>query len=135
MKLRRLENSPILEVIALGPHDWRVCDSRIDPVNARRIIAYVEIVDARYEVVWMSPAVSFARFDSYESLVSSLESAAENPAPDRFAFPADPGKAAKGVKAAKADRAIKVTKKSQRAASRSVGQAVSGQVASGLAGG
>jgi hypothetical protein len=40
-----------LEVIALSDHEWRVCDGRIDPSDASRLIAFIELENGSYEVL------------------------------------------------------------------------------------
>ncbi len=40
-----------LEVIALSDHEWRVCDSRIDPSDASRLLAFIEAQDGSYELL------------------------------------------------------------------------------------
>ena len=42
-----------LEVTPLGDDDWRMCDARLHPSDARRLLAYVQRDCDRVEVLWM----------------------------------------------------------------------------------
>jgi hypothetical protein len=57
-----------LEVIALSDHEWRVCDGRLDPADATRLLGF-ELQNGTYEVLRMREAgVS----DHYDCLAAAL---------------------------------------------------------------
>lgn len=44
---------------ALDGHSWRLCDTTVAPRDAGSVVAYVELTDRGYEVVWLrGPAVA-----------------------------------------------------------------------------
>jgi hypothetical protein len=58
-----------LEVIALSDHEWRVCDGRVDPADATRLLGFIELENGTYEVLRMREAgVS----DHYDCLAAAL---------------------------------------------------------------
>jgi hypothetical protein len=48
-----------LEVVALTPREWRVCDGTIDENDARRILGYIEHRADGFEVLALCPAPRF----------------------------------------------------------------------------
>lgn len=59
-----------LEVIALGEQSWRVCDRFVPEDDATRLLAYVEQVGERFEVLWMWPRAGMC--ESFASLADAL---------------------------------------------------------------
>ena len=68
-----------LEVIALSDHVWRVCDGRIDPSDASRLIAFIELENGTYEVLRLAkseecenPTGTCENFDCLAAALASL---------------------------------------------------------------
>lgn len=66
-----------LEVVALSGREWRVCDGRIHPSDASRLLAFIENVGGEFEVLWMSAPSRPARFPS---LASALDASGDGAA-------------------------------------------------------
>ena len=63
-----------LEVVALSPREWRVCDGTIEESDARRILGYIERGEEGYEVLALDPAPSVCGcFSSWQESLTALE--------------------------------------------------------------
>jgi hypothetical protein len=62
-----------LEVIAVGDEAWRVCDGRVDPADATRVLAFVERRHNRFELlrIGAGPAVC-EHFDCLDAALDDL---------------------------------------------------------------
>jgi hypothetical protein len=73
--------SDSLEVIALSDHEWRVCDGRIDPSDASRLLGFIELENGRYEVLRLSPPEApdggSAEPQDFDCLAAALASLSE----------------------------------------------------------
>lgn len=69
---RGIRIAPHLEVVALSGHEWRVCDGRIHPCDARRLLAFIENVGDEFEVLWMSAPGQPSRFGSLASALAAF---------------------------------------------------------------
>ncbi|RIJ47495.1 hypothetical protein DZG00_13330 [Clavibacter lycopersici] len=63
-----------LEVVALSPTEWRVCDARIGAADATRIIAYAQRRGGRVELMRMRPVPGLC--DWFGSLDDALAAVA-----------------------------------------------------------
>lgn len=75
--------SDSLEVIALSDHEWRVCDGRIDPSDASRLLGFIELENGRYEVLRLSPSETCdnvsGECENFDCLAAALASLSEVP--------------------------------------------------------
>jgi len=62
-----------LEVIAVGDEAWRVCDGRVDPADATRVLGFVERRHDRFELlrIGTAPAVC-EHFDCLDAALEEL---------------------------------------------------------------
>lgn len=68
---------PRLEVVALSDHEWRVCDRLLDQADPRRVLGYIELRDAVYEVLVLLPAPTpCGRFGSLSAALSAVAAVA-----------------------------------------------------------
>ncbi|MCP2031317.1 hypothetical protein L1277_001408 [Okibacterium sp. HSC-33S16] len=42
---------PVLEILAISDHEWRVCDGRFQQSDARRMLGYIDRTADVYELV------------------------------------------------------------------------------------
>lgn len=72
-----------LEVIALSDHEWRVCDGRIDPSDASRLLGFIELENGAYEVLRFTPSGGFSNLEgeceNFDCLAAALASLSETP--------------------------------------------------------
>jgi hypothetical protein len=73
-----------LEVIALSDHEWRVCDGRIDPSDASRLLAFIELENGAYEVLRLAQSQecenATGECENFDCLAAALASLSEVPA-------------------------------------------------------
>lgn len=62
-----------LEVIAVGDEAWRVCDGRVDPADATRVLGFVERRHNHFELlrIGATPAVC-EHFDCLDAALDDL---------------------------------------------------------------
>jgi len=62
-----------LEVIPVGDEAWRVCDGRVDPADATRVLGFVERRHDRFELlrIGTAPTVS-EHFDCLDAALEGL---------------------------------------------------------------
>ncbi len=72
-----------LEVIALSDHEWRVCDGRIDPSDASRLLGFIELENGAYEVLRLTPAEAcsnqIGECENFDCFAAALASLSETP--------------------------------------------------------
>ncbi|HYI34460.1 MAG TPA: hypothetical protein VEX88_13455 [Glaciibacter sp.] len=72
-----------LEVIALSDHEWRVCDGRIDPSDASRLLGFIELENGAYEVLRFTPSgagsIVHEDCENFDCLAAALASLSEAP--------------------------------------------------------
>jgi hypothetical protein len=61
-----------LEVIALSDHEWRVCDGRIDPSDASRLLGFIELENGSYEVLKLGRSRGRETFDRFAAALASV---------------------------------------------------------------
>ena len=62
-----------LEVLPVGSHAWRVCDRRMDPSDARRVLGFVEERHNRFELLRLGGAATGRdRFDCLDAALADL---------------------------------------------------------------
>lgn len=63
----------LLEVLPVGDHAWRVCDRRMDPSDARRVLGFVEERHNRFELLRLgSVPTGRDRFDCLDAALDDL---------------------------------------------------------------
>jgi hypothetical protein len=65
---------PVLEILALSDHEWRVCDGRFGQSDARRMLGYISKTREAYELVrlqWKQPRK--AQVESFTTLKDALD--------------------------------------------------------------
>ena len=65
---------PVLEILAINGHEWRVCDGRFAPTDARRVLGYIGRTGGAYELVCLQGQ---PRVESHDSLKSALDALIE----------------------------------------------------------
>lgn len=60
-----------LEVIAVGEDAWRVCDGRLDPSDATRVLGFVERTHDHFELLRIGSAP--AGCESFDCLDAALD--------------------------------------------------------------
>ena len=66
-------HDPFLEVIAVGAEAWRVCDGRVDPADATRILGFVERRHDHFELLRIGGAsAACERFDCLDAALDDL---------------------------------------------------------------
>ena len=61
---------PVLEILAINDHEWRVCDGRFGPTDARRMLGYIGKTGDAYELLRLQGK---PRVESHESLKGALD--------------------------------------------------------------
>lgn len=60
-----------LELNPIDERSWRICDTRWRDDDAPHVVAYVELVEGAYDVVWMRGARRRSRLGSLEECLRS----------------------------------------------------------------
>lgn len=68
--------TPILEILAISDHEWRVCDGRFDQSDARRMLAYIGRTADVYELMRLQSA---PRWEEFATLEDALDALVETP--------------------------------------------------------
>jgi hypothetical protein len=69
---------PVLEILAISDHEWRVCDGRIQQSDARRMLGYIARTTDAYELVRLRHrARSMPPVESFTSLKDALDALVE----------------------------------------------------------
>jgi hypothetical protein len=68
-----------LEVIALSDHEWRVCDGRIDPSDASRLLGFIELENGSYEVLKLRHSRGCETFDCFAAALASVSELSAHP--------------------------------------------------------
>lgn len=66
---------PRLEVVQLGPGEWRVCDAEVDANDATRVIGYVEDCGDHVELLWMACPGSPTVHANFAQAIAALSAA------------------------------------------------------------
>ncbi len=56
-----------LELVPIDDRSWRLCDTRWDANDAPHVVAYIELVDDVYDVIWVRGGARRARLNSLEA--------------------------------------------------------------------
>lgn len=66
-------HDPFLEVTAVGDEAWRVCDGRVDPADATRVLGFVERRHDHFELLRIGPAPAVCEhFDCLDAALDDL---------------------------------------------------------------
>ncbi|MCU1444265.1 MAG: hypothetical protein JWQ59_2415 [Cryobacterium sp.] len=68
-----------LEVMALSDHEWRVCDGRIDPSDASRLLGFIELEHGSYEVLKLRHSRGCETFDCFAAALASVSELSAHP--------------------------------------------------------
>ena len=63
---------PVLEILAISDHEWRVCDGRYRPSDARRMLAYIERTPGGFELVRLQHPTGSERYGSLKDALDAL---------------------------------------------------------------
>lgn len=68
-----ISHDQFLEVIAVGDEAWRVCDGRVDPADATRVLGFVERRVDHFELLRFGAAPTvFEHFDCLDAALDDL---------------------------------------------------------------
>lgn len=56
-----------LELVPIDERSWRLCDTRWHVNDAPHVVAYIELIEDEYDVVWMRGGKRRARLSSLEA--------------------------------------------------------------------
>jgi hypothetical protein len=62
----------LLEVTALNEHSWQVCDSRREPTDAMRLLAFIERRRDSYRITWLAGGRGWAIFRDFDAALRSV---------------------------------------------------------------
>ena len=64
----------LIDVVPLSGTTWRVCDTRRDDGDSRRIVGYIHSVADGFEMLWMRPRPGVTyRYGSFDEAVQATE--------------------------------------------------------------
>jgi hypothetical protein len=63
---------PVLEILAISDHEWRVCDGRFQQSDARRMLGYIDRTADAYELIRLSPGPRLQNFNSLKEALDAL---------------------------------------------------------------
>ncbi|WP_147440957.1 hypothetical protein [Mycetocola zhadangensis] len=63
---------PVLEILAISDHEWRVCDGRFAQRDAPRMLGYIDRTSAGYELVRLQHEPRVQIFDSLKGALDAL---------------------------------------------------------------
>ncbi|WP_162925014.1 hypothetical protein [Mycetocola zhujimingii] len=78
---RNVEAKPVLEILAISDHEWRVCDGRFRQSDARRMLGYIGRTANVYELVRLQQGPGWERFDTLQAALDALVEPSGQPAP------------------------------------------------------
>lgn len=97
---RSTHTHPSFDIVALGPHEWRVADVTGDPADGNYLLAYIEEADSGYDILSVSPGPPMTTHaDTFTEALRCAESRAR-PGSKKRAGAGNPGKPSKPVAAA-----------------------------------
>ncbi len=67
-------SKPVLEILAISDHEWRVCDGRFGQSDARRMLGFIGKTRDVYELVHLQGE---PHLESFESLKDALDALVE----------------------------------------------------------
>lgn len=73
---QQLATKPVLEILSISKHEWRVCDGRFGHNDARRMLGYIDRTPDGYELVRLGtqalPRQQVERFGSLKDALDAL---------------------------------------------------------------